>query len=115
MDLTLPTCSIISGVGMIEDPQMGYFEVKNDDYDLKSFSGIYDLSVIIGNISKNENLEYIPHVHVVFNNDEFKTFSGHLMEAKVHITMEIFLSLFDDSLVRKKIEGCPATRIIRIH
>jgi len=104
--------AITSGVGMLNGAELGFFDVAIDDYRHTTIEGIYDLSSVLGNITRRDGI-YVPHVHVVFNDPAHVTYSGHVIEAKCHITVEIFLSLTVSALQRVKIPGCPATRIIR--
>lgn len=103
--------AITSGVGMLDGVELGFFDVSTDQYKRTVIEGIYDLSSVLGNITRRDG-SYVPHVHVVFNDTRHVTYSGHLMEAKCHITAEIFLSLAVTALQRVKIPGCPATRIV---
>lgn len=105
--------TITSGVGMIDGLHMGFFCVNNNDYDTYRIAGVYDLSSISGNITLFEG-EPRPHVHIVANKPNYETVSGHLMEAKAHITMEVGLSLVTGTGFRRKTElGRPATFITR--
>ena len=56
---------------------------------------------------------HVPHVHVVFNDSTYQTYSGHVIEAVCHITIELFLSTSALALKRIKVPNCPATRIVR--
>ena len=107
----VPAAAIVSGVGMLSRIELGFFDTDLNDYKTAAFEGIYDLSVVIGNIVSREG-HYVPHVHAVFNDPSHATFSGHVMEATCHITMEIFLSTLDFRLKRVTVPGCPATRIV---
>jgi uncharacterized protein len=104
--------AITSGVGMLNGVELGFFDVGIDDYINTVVEGVYDLSSVLGNITRRDAV-HVPHVHVVFNDTKHTTYSGHVIEAKCHITVEIFLSLTVSALQRVKIPGCPATRIIR--
>ncbi len=103
--------AITSGVGMLDGVELGFFDVELDDYKRTTLSGIHDLSSVVGNIIRCE-ADYVPHVHVVFNDPSYATFSGHLIEATCHITIELFLSTALPNLQRVKLAGCPATRIV---
>ena len=107
----IATAAIVSGVGMLSRAELGFFDVEMDDYRRTVYEGIFDLSVILGNIVWRGG-EPVPHVHAVFNDPSHATYSGHVMEATCHITMEIFLSLPPFALERVKLPDCPATRII---
>jgi len=107
------SAAIVSGVGMIAECDLGFFDVAKDEYDRIEFRrGPYDLSVVSGNLTSREG-KPAPHVHVVMNNASGQTFSGHVLRAVIHITCEIFIRRTDNlDLIRCKLDGIPATRII---
>ncbi|MGA7050121.1 MAG: PPC domain-containing DNA-binding protein [Mycobacterium sp.] len=111
--LSIETATITSGVGMIDGLIIGFFDVDRDDYNSTRLEGVFDLSSVTGNIVRGSG-GIAPHVHAVFNDIQHATFSGHVLEAKCHITIEIFLSTNDLLLERRKVFGCPATRIVEI-
>ena len=104
---------IVSGVGMLEGLEMGWFCVNDNDYDTYRIAGTYDLSSISGNIAIFENT-HRAHVHITANRPDFSTVSGHLIDCRCHITMEIGLRLLKNSqLERIEVEGIPATFITK--
>lgn len=104
---------ITSGVGMIEGTEMAWFCVNDNNYDTYRIAGTYDLSSISGNIALFNGAPR-PHVHIVANRADFSTVSGHLIDAKAHITMEIGLHIMEGSGFRRTSEpGRPATFITR--
>ncbi|GAC1650926.1 MAG: hypothetical protein NVS4B8_25500 [Herpetosiphon sp.] len=110
-ELSLDVAAITSGVGMLDGVELGFFNMEKGDYDGTTFDGIFDLNSVMGNIVRRDGVA-IPHVHLVFNNAAHQTWSGHLLEAVCHITMEIFLSTSTLELKRVKLEPFPATRIV---
>ncbi len=104
--------AVMSGVGMIERAQMGFFCIPQNDYDVFNLdNGPYDLSNISGNLSQLENQIY-PHIHIVTNKMGGETFSGHLLSAVCHVTAEIFIVQYSDfPIVRTKTIDIPATRL----
>lgn len=107
------TGAITSGVGMLKNIELGFFQIKSDSYERHRMSGIFDLSSIQGNITWNGD-QPVPHVHMTFNDAKMRTFSGHVIEGHCHITMEIFVQRLDSmNLHRIKVPGVPATRITR--
>jgi len=104
---------ITSGVGMIEGAEMAWFCVNDNKYDTYRVAGTYDLSSISGNIALFNGAPR-PHVHLVANRPDFSTVSGHLIECKAHITMEIGLHIMDGTGFHRTSEpGRPATFITR--
>jgi len=102
---------LVSGVGMIEGLEMGWFCVNDNNYDTYRVAGTYDLASVSGNIALFEGKRRA-HVHITANRPDFSTISGHLIDCRCHVTMEIGLRLFENSgLLRKQEEGRPATFI----
>lgn len=104
---------IISGVGMVEGAELGFFCVNTNDYDKYRIAGTYDLSSVAGNIAQFDGRPRA-HVHIVANRPDFSTVSGHLIECRAHITIEVGLRILPDSGLRRTTEpGRPATFITR--
>ncbi len=111
-EMPIGSAAITSGLGMLSSATLGFFDVVIDDYERQEFDGIFDLSVIMGSITWLEGAPY-PHVHIVFNDRSYNTFSGHLIEATAHITMEVFLRKLDRlDLNRIRLPNCPASRVV---
>jgi uncharacterized protein len=105
--------AITSGVGMIEGLKFGFFCVNDNDYDVHTFSGVLDLSSISGNIARRDGVWW-PHVHFVANYPNFSTLSGHVLKAKAHITMEIWLTGPQTTGIGRRTEpGRPVTFLSR--
>jgi predicted DNA-binding protein with PD1-like motif len=109
--IPLRNAAIVSGVGMLDGIDLGFFNASIDDYDHRRFDGIFDLSTVAGNIIRRSG-EAMPHVHAVFNDARYQTYSGHVIEATCYITIELFLSNSAIALRRVKFPGCPATKIV---
>lgn len=103
---------IASGVGMIEGLRLGFFCINDADYDVQRISGALDLSSVSGNLALREG-EWWPHVHIVANKPDFSTVSGHVIEAKAHITMELLLLAASDTMIKRQaLSGYPATILV---
>ena len=110
----LEFATIVSGVGMLDGLEMGWFCVNDNDYDKYRVAGIFDLSSVSGNIALFNGAPRA-HVHIIANRGDFGTLSGHLIECRCHITMEIGLRVFEKTgLVRKSVEGRLATMITKL-
>jgi predicted DNA-binding protein with PD1-like motif len=100
---------IVSGVGMIEGTEMGFFCVNDNNYDTYRLAGVYDLSSISGNIALCNGTPK-PHVHIVANRPDFSTVAGHVIECKAHITIEVGLQVMENTGLRRTTgPGRPAT------
>jgi predicted DNA-binding protein with PD1-like motif len=113
-ELSIETATIVSGVGMLNGARLGFFSATQDKYDETAFDGIYDLSSVHGNITRMNGKPH-PHVHVTFNDSQHVTYSGHVMQATCHLTMELWLLRLDFlKLQRQAVEGRPSSRIVKL-
>ena len=82
--------SIISAVGMIEDPELGFFNGKS--YAKKIFRGCFELLGYSGDIVKGAD-EYAAHIHAVIGDHKYNVYGGHLFSGKVKLMHEIVLGI----------------------
>ena len=82
----------ITGLGALEDVELGYYDLHNKEYLRKTFTEMdYELISLTGNIALN-NGEHFVHVHASLGGPDFNVFGGHLFEATVAVTAEIFIT-----------------------
>ena len=75
-------CAWIHGIGAMENPEIGYYSLETKSYHHKIFSGDYELTSLLGNITiKGE--KYFPHTHITFSDTNYQVFGGHLFDAKI--------------------------------
>lgn len=83
---------LISGIGALKDVELGYYDLHNKEYIRKTFNEMdYELISLSGNISLKESKPFI-HVHASLGDMDFNVFGGHLFEATVAVTTEIFIT-----------------------
>jgi predicted DNA-binding protein with PD1-like motif len=109
-EMSIRVAAIASGVGMLKDVELGFFDADSDSYKTARHVGPFDLSVVTGSVVPRED-HVAAHVHAVFNNQNHATYSGHVVEARCHVTVELFLSITDLPLKREKLAKMPASRI----
>lgn len=82
----------ISGLGAVKDVELGYFDVHDKTYIRKNF-GPEDLELIhlSGNVTVKDDEAFV-HLHTVVSDREFRCYAGHLFEATVAITAELFIT-----------------------
>lgn len=95
------TCGKISGVGALENIELGFYDYHKDEYDKKIFKEEHELLSMEGNISKFDNEPFV-HLHVTLSNDKYQAIGGHMFEGVVAVTLECFLEIFDADFVRLK-------------
>jgi len=93
----------ISGIGACNFAKIGLYVFSEEKYLSNEYTGDYEIISLSGNVSKvAEN--YYPHIHILLGDKENKTIGGHLFEANVSATCEIFLESFTKKIVRDKDE-----------
>jgi uncharacterized protein len=77
----------IQAIGGVDEITLGFFHLDKQDYAWKTFAGNdLELLSLLGTVS-----EAGLHAHAVVANEEYMCFGGHVREARVSATMEIFL------------------------
>lgn len=90
----------VTGIGALEKPTLGYFNVDTKEYQKKEFSGSFELVSLKGNISEKEN-KVIFHPHVSLGGRDYGLLGGHLFDGIVSVTAEIFIFPVEGKLMRK--------------
>ncbi|HLC48020.1 MAG TPA: PPC domain-containing DNA-binding protein [Candidatus Norongarragalinales archaeon] len=74
-------------VGAVKNTLIGFFESDRKDYTWKSFPEEMELVSLLGTITETG-----VHAHILVCDSDFACHGGHLMEAEVAITVELFLT-----------------------
>lgn len=91
----------LSAIGALKNPELGFYEVHEKNYIRKAFdSGDFELISLIGNVSLKESQPYV-HAHAALGLADFSVIGGHLFEAEVAVTAEIFITPFGAMPVRE--------------
>ena len=104
------TLASVSGIGATDDFEVGVFDLARSDYDHFRFGGNHEIVALVGNLTAKDGAPYI-HLHITCAGEGGKIVGGHLFEAKISLTAEIFLQksagraerLRDDALGINKI------------
>ncbi len=89
----------LTGIGVLKDVELGYFDLQKGSYNIKLFEGEYELLSLMGNIAISDG-KPSPHIHVVLGGKDFKCFGGHLIKGFVGITCEMVLAVTDMKIER---------------
>jgi len=80
-----------SGIGMLANPEFGYF-VSKGKYASKVFEGRFECLSLVGNIATRDG-ELMAHLHGMCADEEYRVFGGHLFKATVGLTLELGIQL----------------------
>jgi len=77
------------GVGAVDRVELAHYDVDKKKYSSLKFNQPLEMINITGSIGREKDL--IVHAHAVFSDIKMKTIAGHLVEARVSGTAEIYL------------------------
>ncbi len=93
----------ITGIGAVERASIGVYDPHAGSFVTKSFGDRLELGGLTGNISYNEESgEPLVHCHITVGDSSHRSYTGHLFEAIVLITVEIFIFTVGEKLIRRK-------------
>ena len=89
----------VFAIGGVSRARVGVFDLEKGVYRERVVEGFHEVASLIGNISIKEDGTVFPHIHVVLAS-EGQVVAGHLLEATVEPTLEVFLLALDRELKR---------------
>ena len=104
-----PSASL-SGLGALENPILGCYNLTTQKHEPKEFPGFYEMSNLVGNITQHHG-KYLAHIHVTLGDVYCATISGHLIDAPIGVIAEITIKPFATPIER---ELHPELQIITI-
>jgi uncharacterized protein len=93
--------SHFAGIGACEHVTLGFFELGSRDYKKIPINEQVEVMSLIGNIALEESGEPKVHAHMVVGLQDGTAHGGHLLEAHVRPTLEVFLVESSKPLRRK--------------
>lgn len=89
----------IRGLGAVKKLDIGYFNPGTKDYKPIIFDEYMEVTSLVGNASRKDG-EVYTHLHIVCGREDASTVSGHLNEAEISLTAEIFVDILDGEIGR---------------
>jgi len=90
----------ISGLGASNSVEIGLFNVDTKEYKTKTYTGMFEITSLTGNISKKENDTYL-HLHINFSDETNITKGGHLVKCIISATGEIVITKIEGEVQRE--------------
>jgi uncharacterized protein len=90
----------IVGIGATDQVTVGLMNTKTRDYQKKEFTGDYEITSLVGNISRMDDEVYL-HLHVTIGDVEHKALGGHLSSAIISATFEGIIDIIDGQVTRE--------------
>jgi predicted DNA-binding protein with PD1-like motif len=94
---------ILTGVGMLKDFELGWFDHATKGYVKREFATPHELAAMSGTIavSADDGSTVMPHIHVAMAGPDLGLVGGHLWKATVTILNEISIKRVDKEMVRR--------------
>ena len=91
----------VSALGAAGDVTIGIFNTKEKQYYSRRYQGDYEISALVGNVTRKEGEPYL-HLHITIGNPVTgEVHAGHLSSAVISATLELFLQVWDGQVGRK--------------
>jgi len=94
------TAGCITGLGGTNRVVVGLLDTTHNEYVSKQFIGSFEISSLMGNISKMNNEMYL-HINIVISDENMNSFGGHLNQCYISSTCEIIIDAIDLEINRR--------------
>ncbi|MDD4312628.1 MAG: DNA-binding protein, partial [Eubacteriales bacterium] len=89
----------VSGLGAVRSAQIGLFDTNDRVYHKTTLTQPLEIVSLTGNLSTKDGEPYA-HLHIVLGDIRGNAFGGHLNQAVISATAEIFIQIFPDTIER---------------
>lgn len=92
-----------NGIGAVLQAELGFYHLERKEYSFKVLKQPMEIVNLQGNVSLVEGKPFL-HIHILFSDPELQCFGGHLKEAIIGATCEIYL--FTHSVRVERVLDC---------
>jgi predicted DNA-binding protein with PD1-like motif len=89
-------------VGAFRRARLRYLNMKTKKYEDNTFDQQLEVISLLGNVAVEPDGSRKVHMHAAVGDEDGRTYSGHVGEAVVTPTLEVFLTVLDGELRREK-------------
>jgi len=90
---------IFHGIGAVNNVEMGYYDLAKREYFFKRYLEAMEVVSMTGNVALVEDKPFL-HVHTVLSDTDNHAYGGHVKEAEVAVTLEVYFTDYEVSLER---------------
>lgn len=91
----------VSAIGAVDKAIISYFLIDEQRYDTQTFEEPFEVLSLNGTLTTIDGKPH-QHVHIVLGRSDFSTIGGHLQEATVNITLEMHITILDETVTRSE-------------
>jgi len=89
----------VLGIGGVREARVGVYDPSAGVYRERSVKGFHEVVSLLGNVSVREGGSLFTHLHISLAG-ESEILAGHLLEAVVEPTLEVFVFELDSQIMR---------------
>lgn len=76
---------VVSGIGMLRDFKLGYYDSESGEYQWKEYQDCMELLSLCGSAAKDGSI----HLHAVVSGEDHAAVGGHLKGGTIHNVVEL--------------------------
>lgn len=92
--------SWVSGIGALSEATLALYHLDQKTYSIKTINGPLEIASLSGNIGLLDG-KIVSHLHLVVSDQNMNAHGGHLEEATVAATCEIYLQILPKQIIRR--------------
>lgn len=105
----------VSGIGAVDHIKIGLYEVEKQEYHQDEFKGEeMEITSLVGNISTKNGAPYL-HLHGTFAGKDKSVIGGHVNEAHISATSEIWIHVVEGEIDRVLDEEVTGLNLIQFN
>lgn len=93
------TCATVAGLGAVNYAVVGVYSLAKREFCPRWLAGEFEIASLTGNVTTEGGEVYL-HLHTTLGDASGGVYSGHLSEARVSATAEIFITRLEGTLER---------------
>ena len=90
----------VNGIGAVSRATVGFYNLAQGKYMPKTFDEPMEIVSLLGNMTRKDGKPYL-HLHASFSGEDCNVVGGHLTEAIIGVTAEIFVNIIDGEMNRR--------------
>jgi predicted DNA-binding protein with PD1-like motif len=91
------------GLGAVEDVTIGRYDLEKNKYEFRELESTYELASLNGNVALSGD-GVVVHAHGVLGDNNLNAVAGHIKEATVAVTVEIFMHLQHGATMKRMLD-----------
>ena len=105
------TAAHLIGIGAFSDASLAWFDISRKSFRTIPIRSEVEVVSLIGNITTDQDNAPLVHIHCALGDPDGNVKGGHLLEAHVSVTLEVFLTE-EPTLVRKVMDEESGLKLI---